>query len=681
MWRIFFLLIFGVGVVFGGASTLLGFDAEVVHREINRNAGKQSGLGKYLKSELLINKGLDAIFDGNEVAILLENGGEAEDAIPRPINHFHDPLKPWESAGNAGSSALLWAQQDSNESSWNKARQNYYQCLTTGSPEAYAATFTNLGQLMHLVSDMAVPAHVRNDPHLEVLVSPYVKITHFEVYAKKEYGSLNYAGTSFNPGLDFFPQAKSSDIAPTPISALFDIDAYSGGNPEVTRGSAVGLAEYTNANFLSEGTIFADYPYPALTETTYEDVYVEPKVFIAEDNQEDMVKYVMRKDDPTFKIAAISYWANDSFEAEPVIYGDTLILDDEVFKDYAQRLVPRAVGYSSALLDYFFRGKLDVAAVPIIMDDTIWGISFFIKNMTPTEEALTEGAFIITYSPNGTLPDGSLDVTQTVTSTVSDAVPFEGSTDIDLWLDQPIHIADIETLHNATCSIAFKGILGHEPDAVVGKVFNLATVLHLNEEWHTLAGDYPWVHTTADDNPDNGTTSNVVIDGVLVKDNVRFADGDTDDESARYNSTSIDLMDTDNPSGILITPKTYIQYKVDDISIINKPEAPEGYTNDYQGLWLFFNNGLIIQLSYDSFVKWHENTAYWMFYPGYRMLDNIHGILQYYNLEIPDPLYLESINITQQLLNSSDSPLDAKQHMEVDFFRVIGGDIQVGVVE
>ena len=35
-------------------------------------------------------------------------------------------------------------------------------------------------------------------------------------------------------------------------------------------------------------------------------------------------------------------------------------LDDNVFRDYAARLIPRAVGYSAALLDYFFRGRLDV---------------------------------------------------------------------------------------------------------------------------------------------------------------------------------------------------------------------------------------------------------------------------------------------------------------------------------
>ena len=36
------------------------------------------------------------------------------------------------------------------------------------------------------------------------------------------------------------------------------------------------------------------------------------------------------------------------------------VLDDRVHADYAKLLLPRAVGYSASLFDYFFRGKLNV---------------------------------------------------------------------------------------------------------------------------------------------------------------------------------------------------------------------------------------------------------------------------------------------------------------------------------
>ena len=44
-------------------------------------------------------------------------------------------------------------------------------------------------------------------------------------------------------------------------------------------------------------------------------------------------------------------------------WGYTWLLDSVVHRDYASRLVPRAVGYCAALVDYFFRGKLKVVGV------------------------------------------------------------------------------------------------------------------------------------------------------------------------------------------------------------------------------------------------------------------------------------------------------------------------------
>ena len=44
--------------------------------------------------------------------------------------------------------------------------KNYYDsALLEVSTVGLANTFRSLGQLMHLISDASVPAHVRNDPH------------------------------------------------------------------------------------------------------------------------------------------------------------------------------------------------------------------------------------------------------------------------------------------------------------------------------------------------------------------------------------------------------------------------------------------------------------------------------------------------------------------------------------
>jgi hypothetical protein len=38
-----------------------------------------------------------------------------------------------------------------------------------------------------------------------------------------------------------------------------------------------------------------------------------------------------------------------------------VVLDDLVFQNYAAHLLPRASGYSAGLLDYFFRGRIEIA--------------------------------------------------------------------------------------------------------------------------------------------------------------------------------------------------------------------------------------------------------------------------------------------------------------------------------
>jgi hypothetical protein len=50
---------------------------------------------------------------------------------------------------------------------WDNARKYFYSALTSPGKaireDSYAKTFQAVGQVMHLLQDMAVPAHVRND--------------------------------------------------------------------------------------------------------------------------------------------------------------------------------------------------------------------------------------------------------------------------------------------------------------------------------------------------------------------------------------------------------------------------------------------------------------------------------------------------------------------------------------
>jgi hypothetical protein len=110
------------------------WDNNVTHKDLSEHAADNSVLSKnkgdYLKN-LGFNTGLDEVFtwQGETLTVTkwLRKGAYAEDAgsnfqgligMARYNNHFHNPLKPWGSAGlndlgYTGASTVLWAQYGS----------------------------------------------------------------------------------------------------------------------------------------------------------------------------------------------------------------------------------------------------------------------------------------------------------------------------------------------------------------------------------------------------------------------------------------------------------------------------------------------------------------------------------------------------------------------------------------
>jgi hypothetical protein len=177
------------------------------------------------------------------------------------LNHGKTPVCP-------GRQAYAPLDEDTNQEEWFQARRSFYEALSTRSPEKYPSTFKVLGQLMHLISDMAVPAHARDDAHPEVML-PDGYATHFEIYTYKAFEGLDFNGLPFKPDMQIYSRFILHEQASVPVSSLWDIDQYQGNNPDTTLEPFIGLAEYTNANFLSEGTIFDKYPHPDKSDTNY----------------------------------------------------------------------------------------------------------------------------------------------------------------------------------------------------------------------------------------------------------------------------------------------------------------------------------------------------------------------------------------------------------------------------
>ena len=190
---------------------------------------------------------------------------------------------------------------------------------------------------------------------------------HYETWAMNNQNILTYSGYSVDSNI--FGEAVTNTDAPIPISALWDQDKYQQSQgpdwiPDSTQ--IIGLAEFTNANFFSKDTTLQlnNYPHPSISETNFIDIRLSDLEDIdAEDGQIDRRIYISKSTgEPIQHLAAISYLHMDLLDLN--IYQNTgfriFFLDDRCFEEYASHLVPMAVGYSAGLLNYFFRGKINI---------------------------------------------------------------------------------------------------------------------------------------------------------------------------------------------------------------------------------------------------------------------------------------------------------------------------------
>lgn len=330
------------------------------HKAINRHIAQQNvsgfSLNDYLKNQLGMQAGIETYFKYDnltqEVFKWIGDGGVKEDAGARSVNHFHNPITNQGLLSNY--SALTWAtlpesaQNLTPLSSWNDVRSYYLKALTstdkTTRDDYFARTFQGVGQVMHLVQDMSVPAHTRDDKHPSFLS---IGGDGYENWAKIKINTVDKVG-GYSSYSNYTPYDSSAFLIPQ----LFDSGQYPHINPVpgITTSNSIGLAEYTNANFLSADTIFKNFTYPDwsnLQEYTEDTAPGKTAIYQSKTGDGLYIKHFVRK-----KIYYDKLPSSDAFRG--------LRLDDNVHKDYAEFLIPRAIGYSSQVLSYFFRGKLEV---------------------------------------------------------------------------------------------------------------------------------------------------------------------------------------------------------------------------------------------------------------------------------------------------------------------------------
>lgn len=207
--------------------------------------------------------------------------------------------------------------------------------------------FQSLGHLVHHVQDMAQPSHARNDSHLA-------------------YHNLKFLGLGVDP-YHAWTKDRGEDI---PTSGYPE--------PDITRASQLwtdngkGMAEFTSRNFVSEDTNFlktpggfaahplfsAPVPFwnPTLKVPMQLPGQVEPMTaelwFIG-----NQVTDVLHPDRSGLNERASSF---SIFNAD--VGAGYTSLDGQNFDAANAFLLPRAVAYSAALLDHFFRGRMQLAS-------------------------------------------------------------------------------------------------------------------------------------------------------------------------------------------------------------------------------------------------------------------------------------------------------------------------------
>jgi len=501
-FSILFLLIICV------AKNTDAYDDEVTHPKITEQAINYSQIEQYIKNNLGFTGGLKTKFPSNSeknIIYWLRKGSTAEDSpMCRASNHFHNPLLPWDQSYMSDDTTILgslirtycnltgWPYSDRKSSvtwgtgylspspdgskitmsnqewSWNNARSYYYLALTSASNndrETYfAKTFQVLGQVLHLIEDGAQPAHVRND---FISHTYFLKIS--SINFTKWFGSRFEEYVKTNPGLVTSAQPVSPTFTNPRLTDFWDTDQYTyqydGSFPLTSK--SLGITEFTNANYFSDFTIPNNnpdplhvFPYPMVNNVNTQ---------ICEDyapGSTEIRKYISRKsnsDCPPITeartadhFASVSILNVESMITDENIHRLRLELDDNVHNTYAKELLPRAVGYSAGLINYFFRGQIGVKIAQ-------GGITVTNIN-TETMESYIDTATGQTIGNISIYYDDTNSIRRLLTSYDLSA-PLAPGQEVFIPFTEPNN-----NIRPGKYIVVFRGKLGNEEDSVIGKV-------------------------------------------------------------------------------------------------------------------------------------------------------------------------------------------------------------------
>ncbi|MBU5613526.1 hypothetical protein [Geomonas azotofigens] len=453
----------------------------------------------------------------------------------RSGNHFHAPNRSLNRTGwreTSGMSTPLWAQDKTEQEkffggdwSWGTVRDHLYNYVTATSKEAeddnLVKMLKGLGYQMHLVQDMSQPNHVRDDTHIPDGFGWKWIVNGFETWAKDNdikvireqiLDKKDAVGENVYPVPEVqvdLTKLFNDDPTKAPVARLSDtregMDVLvkdAANNPisyVITPSTSLsqGLAQYTNSNFFSESTAFAadryaptetryHFPYPRKSETNLQDFidnYLDPVVRTDVDGKSYKTFQIAKQNTTGEPLNCLTMPGPNTLKffeeygGEGGMFYSSFRLDESCMKEYAEKLIPRTVGYSAAMLNYFLRGNLTVT-VPQDMLPTSKQIRLNVRNNTQTGEAMNGGSVDLMvifrqYKKNGTasagtlVPDGDYIFRKyslrgcTRENPVCTIDTSGTSLDFDLSNDPLPPLA-----RDVSLIVVYRGRLGNEPDAV-----------------------------------------------------------------------------------------------------------------------------------------------------------------------------------------------------------------------
>lgn len=231
----------------------------------------------------------------------IKEGAMAEDTPTRWLNHFYDPVH---GRGLKGKylSAKDWAEDYSAQRNFSLGDQSWQRALDDLRKGNRELAFKELGHTIHLISDMAVPAHTRDDIH--VIGDSY------EQFVKNNWGKV-----SAHLGL--------SAIKINELSGAFD-----------------NLANFTNSNFYSDDTV-EDNKYNIIKIFDFKTTEINK-------NRQALVALSKMGGSIVYNL-----YVESGTDWRQGMEGTKFVNNSLILTDYAQQLLPKAVGYSAGMIKLF----------------------------------------------------------------------------------------------------------------------------------------------------------------------------------------------------------------------------------------------------------------------------------------------------------------------------------------